>query len=588
MAFLSVLLLYAGMTPPPLVKAAPIAETQTRTANVVLMATVIVVPPTQVVNPMTGKKDNQTILMYGLLNGQVANQADNSLGNVKYVQYPQAVPLLDLLLSGMTVDKSRDIGAANLNQTIDSTSGKMYIVGYSQGSSVNTRWLDNYMNGMYPDAPDPANLTFVNVGNPNRPNGGGAERFSGLYIPILDWSFDGATPSNTPYKVIEVAHEYDGFSDFPKDVWNLPAVVNAVMGMGFVHAFYDRVDLNDPNNIVTQDGNLTDVLVHTSILPIMQPLYIAAHLVGRTQTPLLDAISEPLRVIIDSGYDRTTAAATPANFGMPFQNLKMEDLKAALDRSAQILKTGESPLSQTTTFSQFPDLSKMVQALTSPGTVDMNQAAVQSAEQFLYGTPKAPVTPSTPVEAAPPVVNVEANSEEPKAPTPAVTVPDDKKSEPEPAPVQHSQSPEPVTTKQLEPKLTLPKINLPKLPSIGSSVAPKPTPDAVPSDGGANKSTPQQQTKPVQKFEGGLQKTIDKVRDAITPNVPPPGSASQPSESSINSTQAPRNGLQQKINDTVRNMTQGGAASSSKPDKADAPSSPGQHDSPSQHEGGDS
>jgi hypothetical protein len=36
------------------------------------------------------------------------------------------------------------------------------------------------------------------IGNPNRPNGGILQRFTGLYVPILDVSFDGATRTDSP------------------------------------------------------------------------------------------------------------------------------------------------------------------------------------------------------------------------------------------------------------------------------------------------------------------------------------------------------------------------------------------------------
>lgn len=390
-------LLCASVAPAsvPAVQAAPVV-----TMDSALMAVVIVVPPTQVVDPLTGTKDNQTNVMWGLLNGWVAAQAGGDQSNLRYVQYPQSV----WWLTGPgdpTADKSRQIGKANLNQLIEAAkqSGQpIVVVGYSQGASVNTEWLKGYKQGEFPNAPDPSTLSFVNIGNPNRPNGGPAERFAGLYVPILGVSFDGATPSDTPYQVTEVAHEYDGISDFPVYVLNPLADINAVMGMAFVHAFYDQVDLNDPNNIVTHDGNLTDVLVPTPILPIMQPLYIAAHLAGRTETPVLDAVSGPLRVIIDSAYDRTTAGATPANFGNPFQNLDTAELKASLEQSADILLHGAPGPTSSRTFTQFPDLSGVVRALTaSPtDTSALNQAAVQSAENYLYGTPKAPAATQPP------------------------------------------------------------------------------------------------------------------------------------------------------------------------------------------------
>ncbi|MDB5176711.1 MAG: hypothetical protein JWN75_379 [Candidatus Saccharibacteria bacterium] len=394
-------LLCASVAPvsAPVLKVKPVS-----TANISLAAVVIVVPPTQVANPLTGVKDNQSNVMWNLLNGWVASQGDNTPSNLHYVQYPQSL----WFFTGFgdpPVDESRDIGATSLNQQIEAASGqKIVVVGYSQGSSVNTRWLDWYKEGKFPNAPDPANLSFVNAGNPNRPNGGLAERFVGMYIPGFGITFDGATPSDTPYPVTEVAHEYDGFSDFPVYVLNPLADVNALMGILFVHAFYDQVDLNDPSNIVTHDGTLTDVLAHTPVLPIMQPFYMVAHVVGRTETPVLDAISGPLRVIIDSAYDRTTAEATPANFGNPFQHLDMSALNESIAQSVETLLHGAPETASSRTFTQFPDISEVVKAITtSPlDSSALNRTAVQSAEKFLYGTPKVPAaTPPLSVDKTP-------------------------------------------------------------------------------------------------------------------------------------------------------------------------------------------
>jgi hypothetical protein len=481
-ALLSVVSLYIALVSAPMTKAAPVAAKAMPvfTMDTALMTVVIVVPPTQVVNPLTGTKDDQTNVMWSLLNGWVADQADNDLGNVRYVQYPQSVWWLTGP-SDPTADKSRDIGGANLNQLIEAASGQpIVVVGYSQGSSVNTRWLNWYKEGKIPNAPDPSELSFVSVGNPNRPNGGPAERFAGIYVPILGVTFDGATPSNTPYSVTEVAHEYDGISDFPVYVLNPFADINALMGMPFVHAFYDQIDLNDPSNIVTHDGNLTDVLVHTSVLPIMQPLYIAAHLAGRTETPVLDAISGPLRVIIDSAYDRTTAKATPANFGNPFQNVDTAALKESITQSAEMLLHGTPETVPSRTFTQFPDLRGVVKTLTT-SPMDMpavNRAAVQSAENFLYGMPKMPAATS-------PSVNKEP---EPEA---AVTL------QPKDESVTVEADSPPVNKKPITPKL----------PSLGTKPA-----TAHDSTSSTSTNTPSSQpTKPGWKPGDGLKAIADRL-----------------------------------------------------------------------------
>ena len=40
-------------------------------------------------------------------------------------------------------------------------------------------------------------------------------RFPGLYIPILDFSFNGPAPTDTQFDTVEINRQYDGFADFP-------------------------------------------------------------------------------------------------------------------------------------------------------------------------------------------------------------------------------------------------------------------------------------------------------------------------------------------------------------------------------------
>ena len=40
-------------------------------------------------------------------------------------------------------------------------------------------------------------------------------RFPGLYIPILDLTFNGPAPTDTQFDTVEINRQYDGFTDFP-------------------------------------------------------------------------------------------------------------------------------------------------------------------------------------------------------------------------------------------------------------------------------------------------------------------------------------------------------------------------------------
>ena len=76
--------------------------------------------------------------------------------------------------------------------------------------------IDNPSSG-----PPPGSLSFVLIGNPNRPNGGFLARGpQGFTIPIIGATFSGPTPTNsgtTPenatYPTVDIAQQYDGSYD---------------------------------------------------------------------------------------------------------------------------------------------------------------------------------------------------------------------------------------------------------------------------------------------------------------------------------------------------------------------------------------
>lgn len=79
-----------------------------------------------------------------------------------------------------------------------------------------------------------------------------------------------ATPTDTPWHIVDVARRYDGFADSPQDKSNGDAVRNANLGKLFIHPHYEGVDLNDPSLVIWIRGNTTFVLTDEPALPIFQ------------------------------------------------------------------------------------------------------------------------------------------------------------------------------------------------------------------------------------------------------------------------------------------------------------------------------
>lgn len=162
--------------------------------------------------------------------------------------------------------------------------------------------------------PAQATVSFVLVSSPSRPNGGFLERFVGLYIPLIGLDFSGATPTNSlrenPFLTVDYARQYDGWDDFPNNPLNLLSTVNAVLGSAYLHSNYIFED--GPPLLQGYYQDTTYYLGATLLLPLVRPI-AAIPAIG---LPLAKALDPPLRVLVESGYDRTInpGQPTPADF----------------------------------------------------------------------------------------------------------------------------------------------------------------------------------------------------------------------------------------------------------------------------------
>ncbi len=175
--------------------------------------------------------------------------------------------------------------------------------GHSQGGQVIytavRRWLADPAN-----APDPATVSWVSIGNPENAFGGVRKQ-------------DGLAP-DTAYQGIEVIKEYDGWADAPSGPFNLLSWLNGQVGRSTTHMWgYFDVDLNSPDNtyyrpndINGNPGNITYVFVPNNTLPLIEMTGILAPLLN----PILDPI---LRPIVDAGYSRPNWPVVPGPVQVP-------------------------------------------------------------------------------------------------------------------------------------------------------------------------------------------------------------------------------------------------------------------------------
>lgn len=221
-----------------------------------------------------------------------------------------------------TFDDSVTDGVGNLDKCVRSSdqcvartvSGEpvagdpIVIYGYSQSAVIATlekrELIKEYGSAGGPD------VSFVLIANPNRPNGGILERFEGLYIPLLDVTFNGATPTNSSFTTVDIARQYDGWADFPAYPLNMVATVNALLGIYYLHGDYSS-GVGTPLEQGAA-GDTTYYMIPTKRLPLLMPLEQLG-----VPSPILTALDAPLRVIVEWGYDRNPDhVGTPTKAGL--------------------------------------------------------------------------------------------------------------------------------------------------------------------------------------------------------------------------------------------------------------------------------
>jgi PE-PPE domain len=242
-------------------------------------------------------------------------------------------------LTGKKFDVSVADGVTNLNIELQNLLASpdppdsIVIFGYSQGARVAT--VEKIaLAAASPDVQD--SVSFVLIGNPNRPNGGILTRFGFLgHVPIIDVTFGQPTPTDTSMPTTDIAYEYDGVADFPEYPIDLLADINAFAGYWYVHPTMlnpldgdptgpyeytpDQLEaaILDPANRQTY-GDTTYITIPTLNLPILQPLRDFATATNTTAliTPLIDLIQPTLKVLIDLGYNRSINPGVPTEAGL--------------------------------------------------------------------------------------------------------------------------------------------------------------------------------------------------------------------------------------------------------------------------------
>jgi len=310
------------------------------TTAVTLTATALIVPGTAVPNPAG---------VPGYMENAVGYYISPTTASCASACTPEPVPYLAQFwpfpwegwggLTGAKLDESVASGVAQLTSDLvgahnPSAQDPVVIFGYSQGATV-ASIEKSQLSMLSPE--DQATINFVLIGNPNRPNGGLFERLAAFgTVPILDATFGQPTPTDTAMSTVDISFQYDGVADFPLYPINLLADLNATLGFWYIHGSYLAPDGRNPDELpngLTPDelaaaiadpanqqhlagSDTTYVLIPTPNLPLLQPLreFGAFTHTEFLTTPLIDLIQPALRVLIETGYDRSLPYGQPAPF----------------------------------------------------------------------------------------------------------------------------------------------------------------------------------------------------------------------------------------------------------------------------------
>jgi hypothetical protein len=320
-----------------------ITVASTLTMAVALAATALIVPGTGTPNANIVGSYLENARDYYISPFNPACTADNdcALQGIDYPAQFWPIPLPGWGgLQGAKWDVSTGEGLSRLNSTLVNTLAQdppntpVVIFGYSQGANIVSRQKRN-LAGL-PE--DQTYLSFVMIGNTNRPNGGLFERLAFLgHVPILDATFGLPAPTDTCDHICatDIAFRYDGVADFPLYPLNALAVLNAIAGFWYVHGTYlapnadsDVGELPDgytPAELAEQlanednwdeHGDTRYITIPTKTLPIVRPFLEFAGFTGTgfIIKPIVTLLTPVLEVLIEAGYDRSLSYGVPAPF----------------------------------------------------------------------------------------------------------------------------------------------------------------------------------------------------------------------------------------------------------------------------------
>lgn len=199
----------------------------------------------------------------------------------------------DVLYPNKSAKKANAEAGAAMVAELAAKPGKKIFFGHSMGARALAMYLRTN------PSVDPAENVFVFTGNPERKYGGRKP---------TDYGGPGV-PDDTPFRVFDVARQYEFWADYPDKPSKAAAAKNCLdgeiaglFGGKSLHMDYSNVRIGDPSNAVFVEGNRTYILAPTFPAPSARRLWWDVKREG-----IEDA---KIRSEIEGGYTRPFTAPT--------------------------------------------------------------------------------------------------------------------------------------------------------------------------------------------------------------------------------------------------------------------------------------
>ncbi|KAA0118544.1 PE-PPE domain-containing protein [Mycolicibacterium sp. P9-22] len=270
---------------------------------------------------------------------------------------------------GTVTAASVDAGATWLTELILARDPSTTVSGINTGS-FGGRVAAEALNRVAATGYDMSSVFGVFYGDSNTPGTGIFARY-GPDEPTFGSDVLGGAIQLPDGTYLRINREYDPIAYFPKYLFNPMSWIQLAAGFVFEHSRLQDFDFEDPENVVTVDGNVVTVRVNSPVMPLLMPLKI----LGAPQR-IIDAFQAILQPMVESTgmYETGKVGFLPSPQKL-FQQLQA--VAAGFEKASQIL-AGNYPE---------PEEPGEPPVITAPDTTTEIIDAMEDRDEELNGAP---------------------------------------------------------------------------------------------------------------------------------------------------------------------------------------------------------